>query len=51
MIIPIANPSPQFEGSAQLTDTQAADLLAGRVYINIHSAQHPGGKIRGQVAK
>ena len=39
------------EGSATLTDAQAADLLAGRYYINIHTAAHPGGEIRGQVVK
>ena len=28
---------------------QAADLLAGLWYINIHTAAFPGGEIRGQV--
>jgi glucose/arabinose dehydrogenase/plastocyanin len=36
-------------GSASLTATQAADLLAGRWYVNIHTAANPGGEIRGQV--
>ena len=36
-------------GSLVLTDTQAADLLAGLWYINIHSSRDPGGEIRGQV--
>ena len=27
----------------------AADLVAGRYYINIHTAANPGGEIRGQV--
>jgi hypothetical protein len=39
------------EGSATLTDAQAADLLAGRYYINIHTAANPAGEIRGQVTK
>jgi hypothetical protein len=38
-------------GEVKLTDTQAADLLAGRWYVNIHTAQFPGGEIRGQVVR
>lgn len=38
-------------GSATLTEAQAADLLAGRWYINIHTAAHKPGEIRGQVTK
>jgi hypothetical protein len=39
------------KGSATLTDEQAADLLAGKYYINIHTPAHKGGEIRGQVTK
>ena len=48
--IPNATSSP-VEGSATLTDTQAADLMAGKYYINIHTEANPGGEIRGQVTK
>jgi hypothetical protein len=48
--IPNATSSPA-EGSAILTDAQAADLVAGKYYINIHTAANPGGEIRGQVTK
>jgi hypothetical protein len=47
----IATFEPKFEGSATLTDAQAADLLAGNWYLNIHTQSHPGGEIRGQVVK
>ncbi len=40
-----------FEGSATLTDAQAADLLAGKYYVNIHTAANKGGEIRGQITK
>lgn len=39
------------KGSAVLTDAQAADLQAGKYYINIHTAANKGGEIRGQVEK
>jgi len=48
--IPNATSSPA-EGSATLTDAQAADLVAGKYYVNVHTAANPGGEIRGQVTK
>ncbi|HWK65981.1 MAG TPA: CHRD domain-containing protein [Rhizobiaceae bacterium] len=39
------------KGSATLTEAQASDLLAGRYYINLHTAAHKDGEIRGQVEK
>lgn len=43
---PIQSP---MEGRATLTPTQAADLLAGRWYANVHTAANPSGEIRGQM--
>ena len=37
------------KGSATLTATQMAELMAGRWYVNLHTAAHPGGEIRGQL--
>jgi len=37
------------QGSAVLTADQAADLLAGKWYVNVHTAANPGGEVRGQV--
>jgi len=48
--IPNATSSPA-EGSATLTEAQAADLEAGKYYINVHTAANPSGEIRGQVTK
>jgi CHRD domain len=33
------------------TDAQAADLMAGKYYVNVHTAANPGGEIRGEVTK
>ena len=49
--VPIEDPKSGAKGSATLTDAQAADLTAGRYYINVHTAAHPDGEIRGQVEK
>jgi hypothetical protein len=36
-------------GSVVYSPEQAADLLAGLNYLNIHTAANPGGEIRGQL--
>jgi hypothetical protein len=49
--VPITPSTSPFENSANLTDAQATDLMAGRWYVNVHTAAHPGGEIRGQLVK
>ncbi len=45
------NPTSPAKGTATLTDAQAADLAAGRWYVNVHTAANRPGEIRGQVTK
>ena len=33
----------------QLDATQLADLIAGKLYINVHTADNPAGEVRGQL--
>jgi len=54
VVVPIfaaATAKSPFEGEATLTDAQASDLMAGRLYVNIHTDANKAGEIRGQVTK
>ena len=52
VVVPIAGADKgAFEGSATLTDAQAEELMAGKWYVNIHTAANKAGEIRGQVTK
>jgi hypothetical protein len=39
------------KGSATLTAAQAEDVMAGKWYVNLHTAANPGGEVRGQVMR
>ncbi|MGH6612475.1 MAG: CHRD domain-containing protein [Burkholderiaceae bacterium] len=41
--------SSPIKGKATLTSAQVADLTAGRLYVNLHTAKNPGGEIRAQL--
>ena len=43
---PVTSP---ITGQATLTPQQAAQFAVGDWYINVHTKDHPGGEIRGQV--
>jgi hypothetical protein len=49
--IPFASPASPITGTATLTDAQAADLAAGKYYVNVHTDANKGGEIRGQIVK
>jgi hypothetical protein len=51
IVIPFPKTGSPIEGSAQLTDSHAEQLLAGKMYVNIHTRDHPGGEIRGNLVK
>ncbi len=50
IVVPFTgNLASPIKGSATLTDTQIAQLEAGKWYVNIHTAANKGGEIRGQL--
>jgi hypothetical protein len=50
-VVPIPDIASGSTGEADLTEEQAADLIAGKWYANVHTAANPDGEIRGQVMK
>ncbi len=45
------NPTTPVNGTATLTDDQMKQLMAGDFYANVHTKEHAGGEIRGQMMK
>lgn len=50
VVVPFTVTASPIKGTATLTDAQAADMLAGKWYVNVHTAANKNGEIRGQVA-
>lgn len=48
-VIPFPSAASPITGTATLTDAQAAELAAGKYYVNVHTAANRGGEIRGQI--
>jgi hypothetical protein len=51
VVVPFPTPASPIVGKATLTDAQMADLMAGKMYANVHTAENKGGEIRGQLVK
>lgn len=49
VVLPLKGGPSVFTGAGSLKPTQVKALLNGGMYLNLHSATHPAGEIRGQV--
>ena len=51
VVVPITGSlASPIAGSATLTPNQAAELTAGKWYVNLHTAANPNGEVLGQIS-
>jgi hypothetical protein len=48
-VTPFYAPGSPIAGQQTLSDSQAADLLSGKYYVDVHSDKYPTGEIRGKI--
>jgi len=51
VLVPVTAASSPFSGEATLDEAKAADLAAGKLYFNLHTAANPKGELRGQLER
>lgn len=50
IVVPFANVNASpITGQLRITPEQLGQLSSGQWYVNVHTARHPGGEIRGQL--
>ena len=51
VIVPMVKQGDRFvfPAGAKLTDAQYDSYKTGKLYVNVHSAAHPGGELRAQI--
>ena len=49
VVLRLRSISSPFDGTAILSDKQAADLIAGRWFVLVRTARNPDGELRGQI--
>ena len=49
VLYPLTPLGATIDGTVAVTSADAQDLADGHLYVNVHTAAHPGGELRGQL--